>query len=645
MDPRDILRETFGHADFLPGQESLTEALCAGQDVLGVMPTGGGKSVCYQVPALAREGVALVISPLISLMQDQVAALRAAGVPAAYLNTLLTPGQQELAMQRALQGAYRLIYAAPERLSVPAFRAFAARLPLSLIAVDEAHCVSQWGQDFRPDYLRIADFAAGLPVRPPMGAFTATATPRVREDIVRLLGLRSPRVVVTGFDRPNLFYEILPVRKGRDRVLLEALEELGEKSGIVYCGTRRQAESVCALLRSRGIPATRYHAGLTEEERRRNQEDFQYDRARVMAATNAFGMGIDKSNVGFVIHYQMPRSPEAYYQEAGRAGRDGSPADCLLLFSRQDIVLGRRLIRESPPNPELTPAEAAEVRRQDLRRLNAMVELCTGTGCLREAMLRYFGQTASAPCCGCARCVPGHFPRAGQAARELAEGGRKSAPAPSPSPSAASPSPSAADPAPAAGEGKELFDRLREVRLQLAAALRMPPYIVCSDRTLRDMVRRLPLTPAALREVYGMGARKVEQYGGAFLPVLRAWAEGRGLPGEPPEEKGEPAPSPEEDKADMEKGENPGPQKTEADRGKGEIPSPEAGVDRRKGKIPGRDGLRQAADALASVLSPEDRAAFRRGWLQGTGLRALAERFGLTPEEAALLLLRLDLIG
>ncbi len=617
MNPRDILRETFGHAAFLEGQEALTEALYAGLDVLGVMPTGGGKSICYQVPALARQGTALVISPLISLMQDQVAALKAAGVPAAYLNALLTPAQQELAMRRALEGAYRLIYVAPERLSLPAFRALAARLPLSLIAVDEAHCVSQWGQDFRPDYLRIADFVESLPVRPPLGAFTATATPRVREDIIRLLGLREPRVVVTGFDRPNLFFEILPVRRGRDQVLLEALGELGEQSGIVYCGTRKKVEDVCGLLREKGIPAARYHAGLPEEERRRNQEDFQYDRARVMVATNAFGMGIDKSNVGFVIHYQMPKSPEAYYQEAGRAGRDGEPADCLLLFSRSDVVLGKRLIQDAPPNPELTREEAAEVRRQDLRRLEAMARLCDGTECLRASMLNYFGQgAAKKPCGGCARCAASHFPRAGQAAEALASGRRWPPASPAPGPVSPPPAPLSS------GEGKALFERLREVRLQLAAELRMPPYIVCSDRTLHDMVQRLPQTPEALREVYGMGSRKVERFGETFLRVLRDRAEAVGPPVSVP-----PAP--------------PAPPAFPASPAV-EAPAPPPAAEAPDG--PSVD-LRQYAETLLASLAPEDREAFRRGWLQGAGLRALGERFGLSPEEAALLLVRLDLMG
>ena len=326
----EILKKYFGHDSFRPGQDTLTDALLSGRDVLGVMPTGAGKSLCYQVPAMVKPGVTLVVSPLISLMKDQVSALVQAGVPAAFLNSTLSPRQMDLAMERAREGRYRLIYVAPERLSAPSFQAFAHAAPIQMIAVDEAHCVSQWGQDFRPDYLKIADFVEALPKRPPVGAFTATATQRVREDIVRLLRLRDPVSVTTGFDRENLFFEVL-TPKNRFGALVRLLRRFADRSGIVYCNARKTVESVAQKLCADGFSAVRYHAGLSEEERRRAQEDFQFDRAQVMVATNAFGMGIDKSNVGFVIHYNMPRSIEAYYQEAGRAGRDGEEADCVLL--------------------------------------------------------------------------------------------------------------------------------------------------------------------------------------------------------------------------------------------------------------------------------------------------------------------------
>ena len=594
-----ILSEVFGHSSFREGQEALIRALCSGRDVMGIMPTGGGKSLCYQIPALSREGTALVISPLISLMKDQVAALKAAGVPAGYLNSSLSAPQQELAMQRALAGAYRLLYVAPERLSQPGFRAFAARLKPSLIAVDEAHCVSQWGQDFRPDYLRITDFTDSLPERPPVGAFTATATPRVQADMVRLLGLRNPLVTVTGYDRLNLFFEVIPVRRQRNLVLLEVLSHLPGESGIVYCAIRREVEQVCDLLQEKGVAAVRYHAGLPDAERRQNQEDFQYDRARVMVATNAFGMGIDKSNVHFVIHHSMPKSPEAYYQEAGRAGRDGEPSFCVLLCGKGDITAARRLIQGNPPNPELTVEQAAEVRRVDLSRLKAMADLCQGSGCFRAGLLRYFGQQAPGRCSGCSRCCPSHFPAARELAVRLMEGRKKTEVV---LPNLRDFTVVPADPIPADGE-PSLFEQLRACRTTLARAMGQPPYIVCSDRTLRDMAEKRPRTPAEMLEVYGMGRRKTASFGEAFLAVLN---------GQPPE-----------DAAPVTAPGNPAPAR--------EIPAPPSDA-------------AALADRLAAALSPEAEATLRQGWLEGAGIRDLAGRLGRSPEETALLLVRLALL-
>ncbi len=382
MQAQETLRKYFGHEAFRPGQEVMVNALTHHRDALGVMPTGAGKSMCYQVPALMMPGVAIVISPLISLMADQVAALKSAGVPAAYLNSSLTPRQMELAMQRARQGAYKIIYVAPERLETPSFQAMAQSMPISLLAVDEAHCVSQWGQDFRPVYLRIADFVDSLPTRPVMGAFTATATERVRQDIIRLLRLQNPETVTTGFDRPNLYFEVIRP-KNRDAALMDILRRKRGESGIVYCATRKAVEQVCDNLIRAGIDATRYHAGLSDEERKENQEKFQYDTCPVMVATNAFGMGIDKSNVRFVIHYQMPRSMEAYYQEAGRAGRDGEAAECILLYNGSDIFTAKWMIEHTEPNENMTAAEQSAVRYQDMNRLNRMVDYCTKPGCLR----------------------------------------------------------------------------------------------------------------------------------------------------------------------------------------------------------------------------------------------------------------------
>ena len=331
MDKYDVLKRHFGHSDFRQGQAELIDAVLSGRDVLGVMPTGGGKSMCYQVPALLMPGVTLVISPLISLMKDQVAALKRAGIDAAYINSSLSAEQLRLVYARAGKGAYRIMYVAPERLSAEGFLSLARGIQVSLVAVDEAHCISQWGQDFRPSYLKIADFVDALPVRPVVAAFTATATAKVRADIVGLLRLNDPVCSITGFDRPNLYFDV-QYPKNKMASLLALISEREDRSGIIYCATRTAVEKVCQTLCQRGIAATRYHAGLSKEERQENQDDFQFDRRQVMVATNAFGMGIDKSNVSYVIHYNMPKSLEAYYQEAGRAGRDGTPAECTCCF-------------------------------------------------------------------------------------------------------------------------------------------------------------------------------------------------------------------------------------------------------------------------------------------------------------------------
>ena len=402
MNKLEALKTYFGYDGFRQGQDELIDALLAGRDVLGIMPTGGGKSICYQVPALLSSGVTLVVSPLISLMKDQVAALRDAGVRAAFINSSLSAAQQREVYSRARAGGYQLIYVAPERLSSQGFLELAGGLEIPIVAVDEAHCISQWGQDFRPSYLHIADFIRALPRRPAVAAFTATATPRVRRDIERLLELREPVRVVTGFNRPNLFFDVLrPADKAA--ALCRLIDERRGKSGIVYCSTRAAVERVAAMLRERGVPATRYHAGLEEDERRRNQDAFRFDESSVMVATNAFGMGIDKSNVSYVIHYNMPKSLEAYYQEAGRAGRDGESADCILLYSPSDAFTARFLI-EQGGNDELSEAERAQVRRSELERLGAMKDYCRTTDCLRGRILDYFGQPHPAVCGNCGNC-------------------------------------------------------------------------------------------------------------------------------------------------------------------------------------------------------------------------------------------------
>ena len=403
MTKYEVLKQYFGYSSFREGQESLIDAVIGGKDVLGIMPTGGGKSICYQIPALIFSGITFVVSPLISLMKDQVMALKNANVPAAYINSSLSYAQLLKVYDNLVAGMYKIVYIAPERLEADGFRDVASRLNISLIAVDEAHCVSQWGNDFRPSYLKIAKFISSLPRRPVVAAFTATATELVREDIVAKLGLMSPFCAVTGFDRPNLNFEVHSPRKKKD-FLIELLDSRRDKSGIIYCQTRKNVESVCELLCEQGFSATRYHAGLGDEERQRNQEDFVYDRKSIMVATNAFGMGIDKSNVSFVIHYNMPMSLEAYYQEAGRAGRDGTAADCILLYSPSDIQTAKMLLENSEIS-DGADEEAIELQKAlDYERLERMIEYCKTLGCLRGNILDYFGESHGETCRNCLNC-------------------------------------------------------------------------------------------------------------------------------------------------------------------------------------------------------------------------------------------------
>lgn len=634
VDPRalEALNRYFGYDSFRPGQSGIVSAILTGRDVLGVMPTGAGKSICYQIPAAILPGVAIVISPLISLMRDQVDALNDVGLPAAFINTTQTPDEQDLVFAQALSGQIKLLYAAPERLETERFRNFAVRVPISLVAVDEAHCVSQWGQDFRSSYLGIGEFIAGLPTRPTVAAFTATATERVRRDIVSILGLHTPSITVTGFDRPNLYFDVISMpRKDKASWVASYIASHPDESGIVYCATRKETEALAESLNSAvaelraaggadvsdiGTIAVAYHGGMSADAREKAQRDFVTDRVPVVVATNAFGMGIDKSNVRFVIHHNMPESIEAYYQEAGRAGRDGEPSRCTLLWNESDIVTRRRLLDSDYENERLTPEEQEAVRASKRRLLDAMVGYCRTTDCLHAYMTRYFGETAGTAaktdgkcvggCANCehtfetidvtdiaraiSRCVhdvnqhvgsgkivkvlrgskaqdlsylnPESLPSFGmldevpearirdvlsQMATDgfltIAEGrlpivgfGPRAAETVAPefhydikkikrADARARRTPDASTPAVGSyvpDDGDEaLFQKLRALRLDIARELGKPPYIVFSDKTLRDMVRVKPITDDQFLAVNGVGESKLKQYGERFMAAIR----------------------------------------------------------------------------------------------------------------------------
>lgn len=628
----EALNRYFGYDSFRPGQSGIVSAILTGHDVLGVMPTGAGKSICYQIPAAILPGVAIVISPLISLMRDQVDALNDVGLPAAFINTTQTPDEQDLVFAQALSGQIKLLYVAPERLETERFRNFAVRVPISLVAVDEAHCVSQWGQDFRSSYLGIGEFIAGLPTRPTVAAFTATATERVRRDIVSILGLHTPSITVTGFDRPNLYFDVISMpRKDKASWVASYIASHPDESGIVYCATRKETEALAESLNSAvaelraaggadvsdiGTIAVAYHGGMSADAREKAQRDFVTDRVPVVVATNAFGMGIDKSNVRFVIHHNMPESIEAYYQEAGRAGRDGEPSRCTLLWNESDIVTRRRLLDSDYENERLTPEEQEAVRASKRRLLDAMVGYCRTTDCLHAYMTRYFGETAGAAaktdgkcvggCANCehtfetidvtdiaraiSRCVhdvnqhvgsgkivkvlrgskaqdlsylnPESLPSFGmldevpearirdvlsQMATDgfltIAEGrlpivgfGPRAAETVAPefhydikkikrADARARRTPDVSTPAVGSyvpDDGDEaLFQKLRALRLDIARELGKPPYIVFSDKTLRDMVRVKPITDDQFLAVNGVGESKLKQYGERFLAAIR----------------------------------------------------------------------------------------------------------------------------
>ena len=505
MNINQTLKQYFGYDSLRTGQRELINGILAGHDVLGIMPTGAGKSLCYQLPALMLKGITLVISPLISLMSDQVKALNQAGVHAAYINSSLTENQIRMALSYASQGRYKIIYVAPERLNTPRFLDFACNADISMLTVDEAHCISQWGQDFRPSYLEIAGFLTRLPRRPIVSAFTATATERVKKDIVASLGLNNPVTMVTGFDRPNLFFRVV-TRKGgsqKDNSIINYVKKHEDESGIIYCATKKNVDKLYTLLNEQGISAGRYHAGLSNEERKQNQEDFTYDRIRVMVATNAFGMGIDKSNVRYVLHYNMPQSLEYYYQEAGRAGRDGEEAECVLFFSKQDIMINKFLLQNKASAGDV--ASDMQKTANDQRKLQQMINYCETDKCLREFILSYFGDTTPCICNKCSNCVVVED----EEEETYVETGKKRK--------------KAAQLAGLNELGVALFEKLRSVRTELAAEKSVPPYIICSDKTLKDMCAKLPRDKEQLADVYGMGEQKIQNYGEAFVTAVNSF--------------------------------------------------------------------------------------------------------------------------
>lgn len=604
--PEEALKVLFGYDSFRPGQKSVIDSILSGKDAFAVMPTGAGKSVCYQIPAMLLPGITLVISPLISLMQDQVKALNEAGVSAAFINSSLSENAFNETVRKARQGQYKIIYVAPERLVTDGFLELARNVQISMITVDEAHCISQWGQDFRPSYMKIVEFVRMLAKRPIISAFTATATETVREDIVCTLGLKDPYTLVTGFDRDNLFFQV-ERPKNKDQYILDYIAGHTDDSGIIYCATRKNVENLYELLKSRGVSVAKYHAGMGAADRKKMQDDFVFDYTSIVVATNAFGMGIDKSNVRFVIHYNMPQSMENYYQEAGRAGRDGLDSKCILLFSPQDIRINRFLLDHKELS-DLDPADRETVKERDIHRLQIMESYCYTTECLRNYILKYFGENPEKPCENCGNCLrefetidmtdaakkiincvyeaKGRFGKniiidavIGAKTARLEETGavhyksygvlagsnrsllrrlveqlvlegyltvgdyqvmklgditglknpethvlvritdedkrpRQETRAQKKSKGMES----------LTSAGFKLFEKLRELRLQIAREESMPPYIIFSDRTLIDMAVKVPVSQSEMLNVSGVGENKYNKYGERFLAVIEECA-------------------------------------------------------------------------------------------------------------------------
>ena len=603
--PKEALKAVFGYDSFRPGQEAVINAILDGRDILAVMPTGAGKSLCYQVPAMLFSGITLVISPLISLMQDQVKALNEAGVNAAFINSSLSEKELNDTFKNAYKGHYKIIYVAPERLMSEGFISFAKSVEISMVTVDEAHCISQWGQDFRPSYMDIAEFINILDKRPIISAFTATATQNVREDIICSLGLNDPYFLVTGFDRENLFFQV-DRPQNKERFILDFIERHRGESGIIYCATRKNVDSLYTLLRKQHISVGKYHAGMSNEERKQMQNDFVFDYTSIVIATNAFGMGIDKSNVRFVIHYNMPSSMENYYQEAGRAGRDGLNSECILLFSPQDIIINRFLL-EHKDFSDIDPIDAMTIRERDIKRLQIMEGYCYTTECLRNYILKYFGEDPKKPCDDCGNCLRqfetldmtdeakkiinciyesrGRYGKniimdtvLGAKTARLTEIGAteyksygvlessnknllrrlieelllegyidtgeyqvlklgdisrlkntetkvlvKITDEDKMAKRKEKPKKNKKGMDSLTSAGFKLFDKLKELRLEIARAEKIPPYIVFNDKTLIDMCAKMPATKSDMLNVSGVGENKYGKYGERFIAVIKEY--------------------------------------------------------------------------------------------------------------------------
>ena len=603
--PKEALKAVFGYDSFRPGQEAVINAILDGRDILAVMPTGAGKSLCYQVPAMLLSGITLVISPLISLMQDQVKALNEAGVNAAFINSSLSEKELNDTFKNAYKGHYKIIYVAPERLMSEGFISFAKSVEISMVTVDEAHCISQWGQDFRPSYMDIAEFINILDKRPIISAFTATATQNVREDIICSLGLNNPYFLVTGFDRENLFFQV-DKPQNKERFILDFIERHRGESGIIYCATRKNVDSLYTLLRKQHISVGKYHAGMSNEERKQMQNDFVFDYTSIVIATNAFGMGIDKSNVRFVIHYNMPSSMENYYQEAGRAGRDGLNSECILLFSPQDIIINRFLL-EHKDFSDIDPIDAMTIRERDIKRLQIMEGYCYTTECLRNYILKYFGEDPKKPCDDCGNCLRqfetldmtdeakkiinciyesrGRYGKniimdtvLGAKTARLTEIGAteyksygvlessnknllrrlieelllegyiatgeyqvlklgdisrlkntetkvlvKITDEDKMATRKEKPKKNKKGMDSLTSAGFKLFDKLKELRLEIARAEKIPPYIVFNDKTLIDMCAKMPTTKSDMLNVSGVGENKYGKYGERFIAVIKEY--------------------------------------------------------------------------------------------------------------------------